>query len=59
MMVVVLETLKTGTEEFVTGLLVIKQWHSLKVPDSDAGAVCSESTFYNEFKPSAHQYMTW
>lgn len=42
-MVVVLETLKTGTEEFVTGLLVIKQWHSLKVPDSDAGAVCSEA----------------
>lgn len=42
MMVVVLQTLNKGTEEFDTGLLVVKQWHSLKVPDNDAGTVCSE-----------------
>lgn len=42
MMVVALHTLSKGTEEFVTGLLVIKQRDSLKAPGSDAGAVCSE-----------------
>lgn len=42
MMVLFRQTRNKGTEEFLTGLLVIKQWNSLKVPDGDAGAVCPE-----------------